>query len=62
MGRDALSKLGEANSLNKEADKLRKRDPGAAVALDNLASKKRRSAIKQMNRRPKRKGASKVVL
>lgn len=62
MARDALGKLSEASSLNKEADKLRKRDPSAAVQLDALASAKRRSAIRQMKRRPKRKSAANQVL
>lgn len=62
MARDALGKLQEASTLNKEADKLRKRDPGSALALDSLAQAKRRSAIKQMRRRPNRKRASRITL
>lgn len=62
MARDALGKLSEASSLNKEADKLRKRDPAIAVALDSLASAKRRSAIKQMRHHPKRKKRDRVTL
>lgn len=53
MGRDAMSKFVEAKELDKQADALRKRDPVAAVAMDSLARTKRRSAIKQMRRRPK---------
>lgn len=62
MARDAMGKLMEASTLNKEADKLRKRDPAAAVSLDGLASRKRRSAIRQMSRRPKRKRKDRVTI
>ena len=62
MARDALGKLQEASTLNKEADKLRKRDPGYALALDNLATTKRRSAIKQMRRRPGRKKSGRLTI
>ena len=54
MGRSALSKLADASDLNKEAQKIRKRDPESARALDDLARGKRKSAIKQMKRRPKK--------
>jgi hypothetical protein len=62
MGRDAMSKFSEAKELDKQADALRKRDPGAAVSMDNLARRKRRQAIRQMNRRPKRSGGNKLVV
>lgn len=61
MARDALGKLKEASDLDKEATKLRKRDPGAARALDSIAHGKRMSAIKQFRRRP-RKPSSTVVI
>ena len=54
MGKSALSKLSEADDLNKTATKIRKRDPENARSLDELARSKRRSAIRQMKRRPKR--------
>lgn len=54
MGRSALSKLSEASDLNKEANKIRKRDPESARSLDDLARNKRKSAIKQMKHRPGR--------
>lgn len=54
MGKSAISKLEDANSLNKEAQKIRKRDPESARSLDDLARGKRKAAIKQMKRRPKR--------
>lgn len=57
MGRDAMSKFAEAKELDKQADGLRKRDPGAAVSMDNLARAKRRSAIKQMRRKPGKQGS-----
>lgn len=62
MGRDAMSKFAEAKELDKQADSLRKRDPAAAVQMDNLARSKRRSAIKQMRRRPKAKGGNKPAV
>ncbi|MBA7687210.1 hypothetical protein ES703_95671 [subsurface metagenome] len=55
MGRSALSKLREADEMSKEADKIRKRDPGNASSLDDVASKKRSQAIKQWRRHPRRK-------
>lgn len=60
MGRDAMSKFAEAKELDRQADALRKRDPGAAVSMDNLARSKRRMAIRQMRRRPKRFGGNKL--
>ena len=62
MGRSAMSKLSEASELNKEAGKIRKRDPESARSLDDLARIKRKSAIKQMKRRPRRnKKATRVL-
>lgn len=55
MGRSAQSKLIEADDLNKTANKIRKKDPESARQLDDLARGKRKSAIKQMKRRPKTK-------
>lgn len=52
MARDAMGKLREADELNKTATKIRKRDPASADELDRLARNKRKSAIKQMNRKP----------
>jgi len=62
MGRTASSKLSEARQMDKDADALRKRDPEAAIALDGIARAKRRSAIRQMKRRPKRRATSREVL
>ena len=62
MGRTARSKLDEARQLDKDADTLKKRDPEAASLMDGLARAKRRSAIRQMKRRPKRKASSRQVL
>lgn len=53
MSRTAMGKLTEADELNKTATKIRKRDPESARALDDLARGKRKSAIRQMKRRPK---------
>lgn len=63
MARDALGKLQEASVLDKEAAKLKAKDPVSASELQNLARLKRKSAIKQMRRRPKRrKSADRTVL
>lgn len=62
MSRTAMGKLGEADELNKTATKIRKRDPESARALDDLARGKRKSAIRQMKRRPKaRKNTGRVL-
>lgn len=58
MGRSALSKLGDADELSKRATALRKKDPENARALDDLARAKRKSAIKQLKRRPKKRAAA----
>lgn len=58
MARDALGKLEEAKRLDALADGLQKRDPSAARKLQDLANKKRQTAIRQMGRRPKRNTAS----
>lgn len=62
MGRNAMSKLAEADDLNKTATRIRKRDPDNARALDDLAHSKRRSAIRQMKRRPKRGKSTRLTL
>jgi len=62
VARDALGKLAEAKQLDALADGLRKRDPAAAAQLDNAAKAKRRSGIKQLRRRPKKKGSIPRVL
>jgi len=62
MSRTAMGKLSEADDLNKTAQRIRKRDPESARQLDDLARTKRRSAIKQLRRRPKRAGLSRAVI
>lgn len=62
VARDALGKLQEAKALDALADGLRKRDPAAAGQLDAAAKAKRRSAVKQLRRRPKpRTGIPRVL-
>lgn len=56
MGRTAGSKLDEADRLHAHAIKIRKHDPDSADALEAAARRKRKSAIKQMTRRPKPRG------
>ncbi len=55
MGRTATSKLERANFLDKEATKLKTKDPESADMLKDLARKERRKAIQQMKRRPKKR-------
>jgi hypothetical protein len=64
MGRDAISKLIEAKELDKLADGIRKRDPVNASRMDAAAKRKRASAVKQLARRPGKKGqkAGRTVL
>ena len=62
MAKDAMGKLREADTLDKEATKIKQKDPVSAVALQELARGKRRAAIKQLKRRPKRRGNSKKVV
>ena len=57
MGKSAMSKFLEADELDKQAQKIVKRDPESCRQIKELARKKRRSAIRQMNRRPKKRGA-----
>lgn len=61
MGRSALSKLTDANELSREATKLKKKDPVSSRELEDLARSKRKSAIKQMKRRPKIRRAREVL-
>ncbi|KKL75222.1 hypothetical protein LCGC14_2057060 [marine sediment metagenome] len=55
MGRSADSKLEHADRLNTTASKIRKKDPESARELDALARVQRKSAIRQLKRRPKSK-------
>ncbi len=57
MGRTAESKLEEADRLDTRASKIVKRDPVSSQALKDLARTKRTSAIRQMKRKPGRKGS-----
>lgn len=57
-----MSKLAEADDLDNRAGKIAKRDADSSRELRELARVKRKSAIKQMKRRPKAKARSKVVL
>jgi len=54
MGKTATSKLAEADSLDATASRIVKKDAESARELRELARAKRKSAIKQMRRRPKR--------
>ncbi|MBA7543377.1 hypothetical protein ES705_35708 [subsurface metagenome] len=55
MGRTATSKLERANFLDKEAAKLKQKDPESADKLKELARVERRKAIRQMKARPKKR-------
>lgn len=61
MGKNAQSKLAEADSLDSTATKIAKRDPESSRELKELARAKRKSAIKQMKRRPKRSQRPAVI-
>ena len=60
MARTALGKLAEADELHKTAVRIKKNDAASAQELEELARTKRKSAIRQMKRRPggKKKGAA----
>lgn len=62
MGRSAMSKLAEADDLDSRAGRIAKKDADSARELRELARGKRKSAIKQLKRHPKRKTSSRVVL
>lgn len=61
MGRSAMSKLADAAELDKQSDKLKKRDPESARQLEEMARSKRRRAIRQMKQRPRKRKESLVV-
>ena len=62
MGKSAESKLERADFLNATASKIRKKDAESARELDELARTTRKSAIRQLKRRPKRKSTSGLVI
>lgn len=55
MGKSSMSKLNDADELNRMAAKLTKSDPESSHELKELARAKRRQAIRQMKRRPKKR-------
>lgn len=61
MARDALGKLQEADEISKIASRIRKRDAIAARKLDNVAHKKRESAIRQFGRKPKKRSTTSIL-
>ena len=60
MGKTATSKLAEADTLDATANRIVKRDAESARELHDLARAKRKSAIKQMKRRPKKGFGSRI--
>ena len=52
MGRTADSKFEQADRLDSRANKVSKRDPESAREMHDLARRTRKSAIKQMRRKP----------
>lgn len=58
MGKSAESKLERADYLDKTAGRLLKRDPESARSLHDLARSSRKSAIRQLKRRPKKRKTS----
>ncbi|MBA7686057.1 hypothetical protein ES703_94493 [subsurface metagenome] len=61
MGKSVESKLERADFLNKTATKIRKKDPENARSLDDLARTTRRTAIRQLKRRPKHRKTAMVI-
>jgi len=61
-GRTALDKLKQASELDKLADGLKKRDPSTSSAIQDEANKKRKSAVKQMKKRPKKSDKKSAVI
>lgn len=61
MSKTAIGKLAEADELDKTATRIKRRDPESAQSLKDLARAKRKSAIKQMRRRPKRRNSPPVI-
>jgi len=61
LGKSAESKLERADFLNKTATKIRKKDPENARSLDDLARITRKSAIRQLRRRPRHKKVAMVI-
>lgn len=59
MGRSADSKFAEADDLDKRATNIQKRDPESSRQMHDLARAKRKSAIRQLRRRPGRNSRSK---
>ena len=52
MGNSAEARLDKADRLDAKATKLLKKDPDSARELKDLARAARKSAIKQMKRKP----------
>jgi len=61
LGKSVESKLERADFLNKTATKIRKKDPENARSLDDLARTTRRTAIRQLKRRPKHRKTAMVI-
>lgn len=62
MARTAIGRLGEAKELDKLADSLKTRDPASSRAIQEKANALRRSAIKQLGRKPKKKSRGDMTL
>ena len=62
MGRSADSKFGEADELDKRATNIQKRDPESSRQIHDLARSKRKSATKQMRRKPGKKGTATRII
>ena len=62
MGKSAESKLERADYLDRTASKIKQKDPENARILCELARSTRKSAIKQMKRRPKRRSKERAII
>ena len=61
MAKTGLEYLNEAAAIQKEADKIRKRDPINATRLDKAASQKRFQATKKFKTRVRKRGTGLTV-
>ncbi len=62
MGSSVENRLDKADRLDARAAKLQKKDPDSARELKSLARAARKSAIKQMKRRPPKRNKARLVI
>lgn len=62
MGSGVEARLDKADRLDARAAKLMKKDPDSARELKDLARLARKSAIKQMKRKPPKRNKERLVI